>query len=275
MSGIFEKLGFNFDTNKFGDAQYLSPQAGAYLNAAPIELSSWQQQDIANGNVISTNYYQNPLANDCILIKTATNNIIQFIQTNYFEFAPDTANDILLPTANSLVIELDNFISHTDNISGVAEMTSNTDTIPSLDNATSIGNFLLRVVSVSDKIQNTTPLLGSMTSLFVGPEINSNVAIVNTAVELLNNSVDPVGTCTLTESQLLSINTELETLNNFIVLRRTSDWDFFTNATIIVMDTIKVSAFNNLGNTQTYLIENLIGTERLKNNLANTANSTI
>lgn len=274
MSGIFAKLGFNFDTNRFGDGQYLSPQAKAYLNAAPIQLSSWQQSDIANGNVQTTNYYKNPLANDLIILTNTTNSIVNFANTIPFDFSSGS-NSTLQYASSLLETELKAFKSHTDNVSGVTLLTSNTDTIPSFDNASSIGNFLLRIVSATDNIQNTTPLLGSMTSLFVGPEINANVIVVNSANTLLNNSVAPNGNCYLSQTQILNISNSINVLSTFITYRRVSDWNFFANATNIVLDTMKVSSFNNLGNTQLYLINNLVGTDTLKNNLANTSNTTI
>ena len=269
MSSIFQRLGFNFDTNRFGDAQYLSPGAEAYLKAAPIELASWQQSDIANGNIQTTNYYKNPLAANCTLIVANTANIITFTTTVPFDYDLG-ANATLLSTATKLQSEINSFVSHTNNVSGVTLMTSNTDVIPSLDSATSIGNYLLRIVNVSDEIQNTTPLLGSMTSLFVGTEINSNVAVVNTVLQILNSSVALNGNCYLSQTQVLSLSNTLNVLNTFVSYRRVSDWNFFANATSIVMDTVKLSAFNNLGNTQLYLINNLIGTDQLKKNLANT-----
>lgn len=274
MSSIFGRLGFNFDTNRFGDAQYLSPGAEAYLNAAPIQLASWQQSDIANGNVQTTNYYKNPLANDCTLLIANTSNIISFVTTVPFVF-DSGSNAILLSAATNLQTELNSFVSHTNNVSGVTLMTSNTDTIPSLESASSIGNYLLRIVNVSDDIQNTTPLLGSLTSLFIGPEVNSNVAIVNTALHLLNSSVAPNGNCYLSSVQVITISNTLNVLNTFISYRRVSDWNFFANATSIVMDTVKLSTFNNMGNTQLYLVNNLIGTDQLKENLANTSNTII
>ena len=274
MSSIFERLGYNFDTNKFGDGQYLSPGAQAYLKAAPIELASWQQSDIANGNIQTTNYYKNPLAPDCTSLIANTSSIITFVTTTPFDF-DSGANATLLTVATSLQSELNSFLSHTNNVSGVTLMTSNTDTIPSLESATSIGNFLLRIVNVSDNIQNTTPLLGSMTSLFVGDEIRSNVAVVNTALQLLNSSVAPNGNCYLSSAQVLSISNNLSVLSSFVSYRRLSDWIFFANATSIVMDTVKITSFNNMGNTQLYLVNNLIGTDQLKSNLANTSNTTI
>lgn len=273
-SSIFQRLGYNFDTNRFGDAQYLSPGAEAYLKAAPIELASWQQSDIANGNIQTTNYYKNPLAPDCALIIANTANIITFSSTVAFDFASG-ANATLQAAATNLQAELNSFVSHTNNVSGVTLMTSNTDVIPSLESASSIGNYLLRIVNVSDNVQNTTPLLGSMTSLFIGPEINSNVAVVNTALQLLNTSVAPNGNCYLSSVQVLTISNTLNVLNTFVSYRRVSDWNFFANATSIVMDTVKLSTFNNMGNTQTYLVNNLIGTDQLKKNLANTSNTAI
>lgn len=274
MSSIFQRLGYNFDTNRFGDAQYLSPGAEAYLKAAPIELASWQQSDIANGNIQTTNYYKNPLASDCALLIANTSNIISFATTIPFDFA-GSSNITLTNAATKLQSELNSFVSHTNNVSGVSLMTSNTDVIPSFESASSIGNYLLRIVNVSDNVQNTTPLLGSMTSLFVGQEISSNVAVVNTALYLLNSSVAPNGNCYLSSAQVLSISNTLNVLNTFVSYRRVSDWNFFANATSIVMDTVKLSSFNNMGNTQLYLINNLIGTNQLKSNLANTSNTTI
>lgn len=274
MSSIFGRLSFNFDTNRFGDAQYLSPAAKAYLNAAPIQLASWQQSDIANGNVQTTNYYKNPLANDCTLLIANTSNIISFVTTVPFDF-DSGSNAILFSAATNLQTQLNSFLSHTNNVSGVTLMTSNTDTIPSLESASSIGNYLLRIVSVSDDIQNTTPLLGSLTSLFIGPEVNSNVAIVNTALQLLNSSIAANGNCFLSSVQVITISNTLNVLNTFVSYRRVSDWNFFANATNIVMDTVKLSTFNNMGNTQMYLVNNLIGTDQLKKNLANTSNTII
>lgn len=274
MSSIFQRLGYNFDTDRFGDAQYLSPGAEAYLKAAPIELASWQQSDIANGNIQTTNYYKNPLGPDCTLLIANTSNIASFAANTPFDFAAN-ANLTLFTTATNLETELNYFLSHTNNVSGVTLMTSNTDTIPSLESASSIGNYLLRIVNVSDNIQNTTPLLGSITSIFVGEEISSNVAVVNTALQLLNSSVALNGNCYLSQTQVLSISNTLNVLNTFVSYRRVSDWNFFANATSIVMDTVKLSSFNNMGNTQTYLVNNLIGTDELKKNLANTPNTTI
>ena len=273
-ANVFNRLSFSFDTGKFGDAIFLSDNTKDFLNTQPVSLETWQKNDLANGTIIVTNYYKNPLANDLIILTNTSNSVIKFANTVPFDFS-NGSNASLEYASNVLEVQLKEFKKHTDNVSGVTLLTSNTDTIPSFESASSIGNFLLRIVSYTDDIQNTTPLLGSMTSLFVGPEINANVIVVTSANTLLNNSVAPNGNCYLSESQVLSISNSFNVLSRFISYRRTSDWNFFANATVIVLDTMKVSSFNNLGNTQLYLINNLIGTDTLKTNLANTGNTII
>lgn len=265
MSGLFGNLGFNFDTSKFGDAQYLSVGAQRYLNAAPLVVSSWVQADLANNDVAITNYYKNPQANVCTMLMANSLPIYTFAMTHPFDFAPG------IPVANSaynLYLQIPLFKSHTDNISGSVAMTSNQDTIPSLDTATSIGNYLLRILSTTDGLSNTTPMLGSLTSLFINDDLVANSAAMYNDYIKLNSSVAPNGNCWISSTELTAINTRISNLNNYITLRRTSDWSFFANARSMVINTINLSKFDNLGNTQSYLIDNLIGTDRLKQNLA-------
>jgi hypothetical protein len=267
---VFKNLGFNFDTAKFGDAQYLSPQAQNFLNSAPLTITSWQQDDIANNDTSSTNYYKNPLANVCTTISSNATLIYNFANTTPFDFASNTA---LITNSDNTIIAISAFKTHTDNISGVSVMTSNTDVIPGLDTATSVGNYLLRIVNKTDGISNTTPMLGSMTSLFVSEEVNANAASIYQDYLTLTTSVAPNGNCYISTTEVNAINARLQVFNDFLNYRRISDWNFYANSNIIVLNSIKMEKFNNIGNTQNYLIQNLIGTDRLKNDLANTANT--
>jgi len=265
---VFKNLGFNFDTNKFGDAQYLTPQTNNFLNTAPLAISEWQQNDMANNDTASTNYYQNPMANVCAGITANATLMYTFANMTTFDFASNTT---LGANANNTIISVSAFKTHTDNISGVSTMTSNTDVIPNLDSATRVGNYLLRVLNKTDGIANTTPMLGSMTSLFISDEVNANAASIYQDYLTLTSSVAVNGNCYISATELNAINGRLQGFSDLLDYRRTSDWNFFANGNIIVMNSIKMDSFNNLGNTQNYLIQNLIGTERLKNNLANTS----
>lgn len=265
---IFKNLGFNFDTAKFGDAQYLSPQAQNFLNSAPLNITTWQQNDIANNDTSNSNYYKNPLANVCASITANVTLMYNFAGNTVFDFA---SNTVLSSNASNTIVSVSSFKSHTDNVSGVSVMTSNTDVIPGYDSATSVGNYLLRILNKTDGIINTTPMLGSMTSLFISDEMNANANTIYQDYITLTNSVAVNGNCYISTAQLSDITNRLKVFNDFMDYRRTSDWNFFANANIIVINSIKMDKFNNLGNTQNYLIQNLIGTDRLKNNLANTS----
>jgi hypothetical protein len=272
MSGIFEKLGFNFDTSKFGDAQYLAPTTKAYLNAAPLSVSSWMESDLANGTIEMTNYYQNPAANVCTYLTSNTNSIVSVVNSiinvspgfTSGANAANAANTLLVASAN-LIVQIAEFKKHTDNVSGVTAITSNSDTIPGLDSSTNVGNFTLKILNSTDAIENTTPLLGCMTSLFIVDDLLANNLTIVSDYSTINSG--------MTSDSMNLIISHVNTVNSLMYLRRTSDWNFFANSYILLNDYIKVNKFSNLGNTQTYLINNLIGTDRLKQNLANTANT--
>jgi len=271
---IFSTLNFNFDTSKFGSAIYLSPQAEAYLNAAPIVITDWQKNDMANGNIDMTNYYLNPTANVCAQLLSNTNTMIAFSPLSdtatLFLYATESANRLKSNLAN-LVIEINAFKSHTDNVSGVYTMTSNTDIIPSLEHATSIGNQLLRILNSTDAVSNTVPLLGNMTSLFIVNDLTTYNTTMYSNMIILNNSKNAgTGVSNVTSDAMNSIVISVQTMNAYISGCRTSDWAFYKQSIQILNDYNKVSKFDNLGNTQSYLVNNLIGTDRLKSNLANT-----
>lgn len=271
MSSVYSTLNFSFDTSKFGSALYLSPQAEAYLNAAPLVIPDWQKNDIANGSIVMSNYYQNPTANACANLITSANTMLAFAPftdtANLFSTASAAANN-LKANLNNLIVVINEFKSHTDNVSGVYTMTSNTDTIPSLEHATSIGNQLLRILSTTDGVANTVPLLGNMTGLFIANDIISYATTMASNMVTLNNSVSG-GISNISNSAMNLIISDVQTMNNYIYSTRTSDWAFYVQSIQILEDYNKLNKFDNMGNTQMYLVNNLIGTERLKDNLAN------
>lgn len=269
MSGLFGILGFNFDTAKFGDAQYLSIGAQRYLNAAPLAVSSWAQADLANNDVAITNYYKNPQANVCTYLTANATAIYNFANTTEFTNA---SNLVMTTACANTILEVEKFKSHTDNVSGIITMTSDQDTIPSLDSATSVGNYILRILSTTDGLSNTTPMLGSLTSLFINDELTANSVMLYNDLLTLQGSV-VMGNSTITLTQYNNIVANITSVTNYTNLRRTSDWAFFSNARTLLMNSMSLSKFDNIGNTQSYLIDNLIGTDRLKQNLANTSNT--
>lgn len=279
MSSIFGRLNFNFDDSKFGDSIYLTEETKNYLNTAPVDLKTWQLDDIANGNIQMTDYYKNPVINISNQLKANVINLSNVANTiEFFDNTVDTAN--LISGLNSLYVEIENFIKHTNNISGVQTATSSTNEIgndainyPDYDSAVNLGQQLLLLVNASDGVQNSTPLLGSMTSLFIGEELISNTSILTNDYITVNNSLRLSGPesnvfSNLTSDQVNTIISHVNTANTMIVTRREHDWHFYRTGLEIVDDYFKVEKLTRLGNTQTYLVSNLIGTDRYKSNLS-------
>lgn len=274
MSSVFGRLGFNFDTNAFGDAQHLTTGALNTLNAAPITIPDWQLTALGNGTVNKNDFVKNPHTGVCATL-TANASAIRIITTNdpanTFPLIVDTSYvQAVSDAANNYIIELAAFKSHTDNISGLGVESANAAAIPDYDLAVSVGQQILRITNVSDDVSNTTPMLGSFTSLFIGNELAANNTTINQDYITISSLVRPNGNCYLTQAQAVSIASHMNTAKNLVNLRRTHDWNFYAKSVEVVNDYLVLDRFNNLGSTQTYLVNNFIGTETLVNNLANT-----
>lgn len=279
MSSIFGRLNFNFDETKFGDSIYLTDEAKNYLNTAPTELQTWQLNDIANGNIEMTDYYKNPVINVANQLKSYVQNLSNVLSTiEFYDNAVQSAN--LISGVANLIIEIESFKSHTNNVSGVTAAVSSTNELgtdalhfPDYDNAVNLGQQLLLLVNESDGVQNSTPLLGSMTSLFIEDEIVSNTTILVSDVITVNNSLRLAGPesniySNLTSTQVNTILSHVTTANTLVAGRREHDWNFYRQGLIVLDDYFKVEKLTRVGNTQTYLVNNLIGTDRYKNNLS-------
>ena len=271
---IFGRLNFSYDTSKFGSGFYVSQNASNSLNTFPSDVQNWQKQEIANGTISISNYFKNPVAtisngisaNTTLIKNFCLNNTLVTFPSNFAE-AQNLAN-----TANNLLIQILDFKSHTDNMSRLTVSTSNTEAvvdtanIPNYDIAMSQGQELVRLLYQTESVQNTSPILGCFTSLFINTELTSNNSIVSNDYILLTNSYNG-STSNISNSAMITIRNHLETVNTLMYTRRTSDWDFFKKQKQILDDYYFVSRFNSVGNTESYLIKNYIGTDFLKNNL--------
>ena len=272
-NSVFALLNYSFDDAKYGNSIYLTDQAKKYLELAPKEIEPWQQNDIADGVVSRSRYYVNPAANVCSTLLANANIIFAsansdpsntFTQVGAGNAAMDLANTTLL-----FITEIIAFKSHTDNISGLTIATSNGTTIPQLDSVVSTGQQLLVLTNTTDGISNSTPMLGSLTSLFIGDDLTNNNLIIHTD-RLTMDAANVGGISSLTANQINLIITHVQTANTLVSTRRYHDWNFYEKSYQIVNDYYFVNQFTNMGNTSTFLVNNLIGTDLIKTNIANT-----
>jgi hypothetical protein len=285
MSGanVFNRLSFSFDTGKFGDAIYLSQDTKNFLNTQPISLETWQKNDLANGTIIATNYYKNPVLNVCNELQSSTQNLYSLMLTIV---SYDTADGTgLQSSATTLLSEINLFKQHTSNVAGVtkAEATvpengSPVVEYPDYDTAVQVGQNLLMLLNNTDGIQDSTPLLGSMTSLFMGDDIAANTVIITGDYPILSSTLyldaNSNIASNITNSNANFIISHLQTASVMLNTRRLHDWNFYQQGLILLEDSNKIDNLENVGNTQLYLINNLIGTDSYKQKLSsNTANT--
>jgi hypothetical protein len=257
---VFDRLGYNFDSSQFGSAIDFTDGEKQLYNGQ-TSLYQWQINDLSASTVFG--YFQNPLANNLSSLSTVATTIYTTanIISNIYETSnPTLANaaNTLSIAANTLLIEIGLFTSHTNNLSSVSQST-NKLTIPDYQSALAIGRQVLTIVNQTDKLQNNAPVLGNFTSLTIGSTLSSNVITLTADASTMN--VTPTAA---------SINTIIQHVQgSYSVLnqRRTGDVTFYQNSVDLVKDFNTISQFNNLGVTSNYLINNLIGTPKLVSNL--------
>lgn len=284
---IFAKTGFNFDSSKFGTGLDFTPEVEQFLTNSQDPLRDWQKQDIGDSSV--SGYYKNPLIDTLTALGPITIGIAAIVSNANVIF--DSADVTALSTAAStLAGEIPEFIIHTDLLSGVIEDVSFEledrpdlafDLQPSLRYAVSIGQQVLSIVNKSDDIQNNSPILGSFTSLFIGDDIKQFPELLEIDLETLEDSLvttesgsgteeDPsvsVTTSDITQAQADDILSRIQPLSDILTTRRSHDRNFYQNSYDIVTDFQKVSEFEALSTTQRFLIDDLIGTDKLKSRL--------
>ena len=272
MASVYGRLGFDFDSNNT-TAFTLSDEAIAHLDSSPSFLpKDWQVTDLAENN--TGGYYQNPTANVYASLYANTNLIFQTANTvfiaNTFPLAFRGEGANLANTANNFLITLNQFKSHTDNISGVnalADAGTAARDFPYRESALGFGKFLIYLTYQTDGITNASASLGSLTSLFVTDQLNANNTIIYTDRISLNSSLNVTNVSNLTGSQINTIITHIQTANTLIDTRRNHDITFFRNSAQVVQDFGKVSQFSNMGPIDTQLANNYIGSDKLVSRL--------
>lgn len=277
----FDRYNYNFDSNKFGAGLEMSDGSkqmlSNYANTAP--MAKWQKDDLANGPLDRTNYYRNPVASNCAALVvnlqtlSTTANAVSFTQ-------PGAANIAFHLSGNTNLLriyEVQALSAHADRISGVDATIYSDPNIPTFDGINSMGNQNILILNRTDGMQNTVGALGAMTSLFIGSDLDSYSANVASYVTEINNNTTVGGggfpfvyanTCSLSAARVAEMNTALNMMKTYLYDRRNGDYFFYQTGMQVVHDYQFLNKFSQMSNTQTFLINNYIGTDSLKAKLA-------
>lgn len=290
-SSVFGRLGYDF-TPSNPEILILSPAALKHLNSMPKFLRDWQAEDMRNGTV--SNYYKNPLENITISIINNLEAIRNAIPTHivypdsetgagrYGRFGLEayTAVDVpalepIYESANVTIAEAKTFIEHTARLSNTVEIKPEAAELPHYDPAIAVGKQVLYIVNQTDHIENTAPILGSFTSLFVEPELTVYNNTITPYPSLIANSItsstdgegNSIKTSNLASSVITTMTDTLNGLKVFIEKRRKHDENYFKKAQVIVQEYNKLKRINTGGETQEKLIDGYIGSDSLKTKL--------
>jgi hypothetical protein len=170
--------------------------------------------------------------------------------------------------ANNLIISINAFGSHTDNISGVIDMSAGSQDFPFYDSAVTVGQQTLLITNKTDNVSNAVPLLGSFTSLFILPELTANSSQITYYRNELDNSI-AANTSNLAPAEIIAMTNYLTGVKSELDTRRNHDITFFRESLDLMRDYLFLNRFNVVGNTQYWLLNNLIGTANLQIKLQN------
>jgi hypothetical protein len=284
---IFARTGFNFDSSKFGDMLNFTPEVKQFLDDSADPLQDWQKGDIGSDDV--GGYYKNPLIDVLQALEPVSVSISSIVSNTDIVFT-DANVGSLSTSAGTLAGEVPEFIIHTNLLSGVIEDVPFDledrpdlafDLQPSLRYAISLGQQVLTITNKSDNIQNNSPMLGSFTSLFIRDDIEPYPNLLEQDLIVLENSLgeftsgegteeDPfvtIVTSNITQQQADTILSHVQPVANILTTRRAHDRNFYQNSFNIVNDFQKVQEFDAVSTTQKKLIDELIGTDKLKSRI--------
>jgi hypothetical protein len=143
-----------------------------------------------------------------------------------------------------------------------------------------IGRALTYLMYQVDGREDNAPMLGSFTSILIANTINDYANVVVTYANTINNSItittETVGEDVITTkvsnlsyAAVNSIAVVANTLNTLFLARRVHDENFYTKSNEIVSEARSIRRYSNLGVSEDSLVQNLIGTDKLKSRLAN------
>jgi hypothetical protein len=263
MGKLYDSLQLNFDTSKFKEALDPMNDLQERIDERYPLVRKWQYDAIANNEISSSLYFKNPVIN-------VVNSIISTVSSaNGFLFSFG-----ILANANVSISNLANtanaFLEHTQRVSGVK--TSPNTAEPDFFTAKGKGEIAFSLVSKFEGVSNNSPILGSMTSLFIGDDLENIQTQLASGLTDLRNSIVAVGFPFTYQSNLSSVRiTEIlntvNVANTLMYERYTSDIQYFGRLRNLTNNYTEIIRYSSFGDLDSHLISEYIGTDKLLKNL--------
>jgi len=275
MSSIYGRLGFNSsDPTTAASVTNYSSNVTTQMSLVPNLLSPWQANAVASGTV--GNYFQNPVANVTLSIWTVANtlNVIANNLTSSNSTITTALANVYSTVKTLSSTTANNYLYVTNRESNVVDQGSDTTT-PHYKTAMSQGKILSYLTNQTDGVQNNSVIMGNFTSITLGNTLSSLYTTMNTISNYLATTITVVGNGVVGWANTTSIDVAnaqnlMNTVYQTYYLMTTypaQDSQFFQNSANVVSDFTTVQQFNNLGQSENYLLKNYIGTPSLVSNL--------
>ena len=176
-TGVYAVLNYNFDDPN-GYVQVMDANTQSHMNSMPAFITEWQATDIKNNDV--GGYYYNSVANVTQSIWNTSNSIITLVAN----VSNLNTNSSIYIAATTLASTSNTFLIHTNRLSNVDPFVGQDTDAPFYLNALNFGRMAMYITNQTDGIINTSPIMGSFTSLLVTPQISANANTINAYVLL-------------------------------------------------------------------------------------------
>lgn len=265
-TGVYATLNYNFNDPN-GYVETFSANTQAHMEEMPPFIEAWQAQDVANNTV--NGYFKNPVVTYVNTIITVSNNmkVLANVSANTEESGYTGANVFaLIQACSDLSNSAADFITHTNKISGVTPFEGQDDALvnPYYTTAMNYGKTAIYITNQTDGIINNSPMMGSFTSILVTPQIQDRANTLSVDYVTLNSGIT---SNTLTTTQVTQILNDVNGTRSFLDTRRTSDVTYYGNLRSFISKYNTLRDFSNMGETQKYLLNNFIGTDKLKSRI--------
>ena len=286
-SGVYSTLGFNYNDPNNNIVE-LSANTQSSMNSVPPVITSWQAQDIANDNV--GGYTYNPVSNSVYWMSNTA-----YTLSGYSPIVGSTGAITLLINqiqSNCAYLSIGNetysqnaltFLYHTDRLSNIRtqadDATAHIDgtNLPYYQIAIQAAKSATYIVNQTDGIANNSVMLGSFTSILEANQINQLAKTLDTNSKTLIETLTliPVGEGMGSDyyTSNISLSAASTIANNFanvvaiMTQRETADKAFYVNLKNLITNYNTTKQYTNLGDSQSLLLNNFIGTPKLKSRI--------
>jgi hypothetical protein len=171
-------------------------------------------------------------------------------------------------TAATAVSSAANYLYVTNRESNVVDPGTDVTTVH-YRMAIGYGKIMSYITYQSDGVQNNSPIMGNFTSITLGNTLSTLSNTLTTQQIALSASITmgTPNTSNLTLAQTQSLQTTVSSINTLMTTYPAQDNAFFTNTKAIMADYSIVSPLSGMGATETLLVNNYIGTDKLKTRL--------